>query len=278
MHTYHTKMHKKVRGPDYSRPKGHLCNTIQLFLKFSFKIKYTEHDTSKRSSILWLKIIMVLWKSVMPACHFISPVWWFHYQKKPHPKLWKSNEMAHIQGTLCSLYWLQYWFYITVYSGWLSPSHQRLIIYWILIVTGAEFFFLFFVKLYPRTQFSLLCVCTVCSCSRSSWQKSGSVVLGWKLHTRNTSVCVLLNCVCSGGFGRLSSRFVPTCFCFLAGLLCVGCFCDGIKPNRNAEVLFIHECCMCKCYFISVRRINWVWLARKAHQPTRESKEVTKMK
>lgn len=52
MHTYHTKMHKKVRGPDYSRPKGHLCNTIQLFLKFSFKIKYTEHDTSKRSSIL----------------------------------------------------------------------------------------------------------------------------------------------------------------------------------------------------------------------------------
>lgn len=98
MHTYHRNMHKKIRGPDYSRPKGHLCNTIQLFLKFSFKIKYTEHDTSKRSSILWLKIIMVLWKSVMPACHFISPVWWFHYQKKPHPKLWKSNEMAHIQG------------------------------------------------------------------------------------------------------------------------------------------------------------------------------------
>lgn len=182
------------------------------------------------------------------------------------------------QWTLRSLYWLQYWFYITVYSGWLSPSHQRLIIYWILIVTGAEFFFLFFVKLYPRTQFSLLCVCTVCSYSRSSWQKSGSVVLGWKLHIRNTSVCVLLNCVCFGGFGRLSSRFVPTCFCFLAGLLCVGCFCDGIKPNHNAEVLFIHECCMCKCYFISVRRINWVWLARKAHQPTRESKEVTKMK
>lgn len=182
------------------------------------------------------------------------------------------------QRTLRSLYWLQYWFYITVYSGWLSPSHQCLIIYWILIVTGAEFFFLFFVKLYPRTQFSLLCVCTVCSCSRSSWQKSGSVVLGWKLHIRNTSVCVLLNCVCFGGFGRLSSRFVPTCFCFLAGLLCVGCFCDGIKPNHNAEVLFIHECCMCKCYFISVRRINWVWLARKAHQPTRESKEVTKMK
>lgn len=67
-------------------------------------------------------------------------------------------------------------------------------------------------------------------------------------------------------------------FVFLAGLLCVGCFCAGIKPNHNAEVLFIHECCMRKCYFISVRRINWVWLARKAHQPTRESKEVTKMK